>query len=110
MPVHLQKVERLSSQHEHLFTTRRQLLSSGNIDANDLNDIESKINSVLSTLDSLEDDIVDYKRKQISDAAKSTSVFDYIRAGFMFFIVIGVPFILIEVFARDWNKVNADDS
>merc|ERR1712168_761551 len=105
MSVHLHKVEPVSA--KLVGASFRPHRTTRPPNAQDLSEIESKINSVLSTLDSLEDDIVEYRRDKIRKQLVGPSVFDYIRAGFMMFIVVGIPFILIEVFSRDWNKVES---
>merc|ERR1712159_304955 len=103
MSLHLHKVEKVETKlKQATFRPHRTSYQS----QQDLDEIQSKINSVLSTLGSLEDDIVEYKKEKVRKQLKGTSTFEYIKAGFMFFVVIGIPFILIEVFARDWNKVS----
>ena len=110
MSVHLHKVEKVQNNTNYsprLQQARLRPHRNTYQSQQDLSEIESKINSVLSTLGSLEGDIVEYKREKVRKKLEGASTFDYIKAGFMYFIVIGVPFIMIEVFARDWGKVGS---
>ena len=74
--------------------------TSEQVNHDDVESMDRKLNSVLNVLDGLQHDIAKYKKHEIRKEEK-ISVMDYIYSFWTLFICCGVPFILIETFSRE---------
>ena len=71
----------------------------------DLESIDMKVNSLLNTLNSIQEDITRHqiRKKKEQEKLDNPSVGDYFRAFLMFFICIGLPVMAIELFSRSFS-------